>query len=85
MANTELRIKELCREKGMTQIELAKKLGINAVSLNQALARNNFEMNRLADIADALGVEIVDLFKTGQSGIKLICPHCGKVVTLMLK
>ncbi len=85
MANTELRIRELIREKGMTQVELAKKLGINPISLSQALARNNFELNRLADIADALGVEIPELFKAGTKGIELTCPHCGKVVKLVLQ
>ena len=33
MANTELRIKELCREKGITQAQLADKLGIQPVSI----------------------------------------------------
>lgn len=75
MANTELRIKELCKEKGITQAQLADKLGIQPVSFSQAIARNKFSVDRLADIADALGVEIPDLFTTDSGTIT--CPHCG--------
>lgn len=35
MANTELRIKELCKEKGITQAQLADKLGIQPVSFRK--------------------------------------------------
>ena len=75
MANTELRIKELCKEKGITQAQLAYKLGIHPVSFSQAIARNKFSVDRLADIADALGVEIPDLFRNDSGTIT--CPHCG--------
>ena len=75
MANTELRIKELCKERGITQAQLADKLGIQPVSFSQAIARNKFSVDRLADIADALEVEIPDLFRNDSDTI--ICPHCG--------
>lgn len=80
MANTELRIKELCREKGITQAQLADKLGIQPVSFSQAIARNKFSIDRLADIADALGVEIPDLFRNDSDVI--ICPYCGKKIKI---
>lgn len=76
MANTELRIKELCKEKGITQAQLADKLGIQAVSFSQAVSRNKFNMDRLSDIADILGVEIPDLFDSCKSGM-VKCPNCG--------
>ena len=60
MASTKLRIKEILQAKGITQAELADKLGINRMSLNQALARNNFTLARLGKIADALNVRVVD-------------------------
>lgn len=75
MANTELRIKELCKEKGITQAQLADKLGIQPVSFSQAIARNKFSVDRLADIADALGVEIPNLFYRSEDFF--VCPKCG--------
>lgn len=41
MANTELRIKELCKEKGITQAQLADKLGIQPVSFHRLLQETN--------------------------------------------
>lgn len=75
MAKTELRIKELCKERGITQAQLAERLGIQAVSFSQAVSRNKFSVERLADIADALEVEIPDLFQVPDS---IVCPNCGK-------
>lgn len=83
MANTELRIKELCKEKGITQAQLAGELGIHPVSFSQAIARNKFGVDRLARIADALGVEIPDLFRNN-SGV-ITCPHCGGKIHLKAK
>ncbi len=80
MANTELRIKELCKEKGITQAQLADKLGIQAVSFSQAVSRNKFNMDRLSDIADALGVEIPDLFGKNSNTQIITCPHCQKSI-----
>lgn len=84
MANTNLRIKELCKERGITQAQLAEHLGIQAVSFSQAIARNKFNMDRLADIADILGVEIPDLFKSKEVG-GMYCPHCGKPLRIRLE
>ena len=51
------RIKEICRDKGITQKELAEKIGITAVGLAKAIAGNTLEK-----VADALGVDVVELF-----------------------
>lgn len=83
MANTELRIKELCKERGITQAQLAEKLGIQAVSFSQAVSRNKFNIDRLAEISDALGVEIPELFNKPKEGV-IYCPHCGKEIKLNL-
>ena len=84
MAKTELRIKEPCKERGITQAQLADKLGIQAVSFSQAVSRNKFNMDRLAEIADALGVEIPELFDKPKEGV-IYCPHCGKEIKLDIK
>ncbi len=58
----ELRIKEICREKGITLEALANKLGILRTSLSQALSRNSFSTDKLKDIAEALDVPMWQLF-----------------------
>lgn len=85
MANTSLRIKELCKEQGITLEELASRLGILRTSLAQSMSRNSFSIDKLSEIADALGVEIPELFassKTEDSGYT--CPHCGKEIKVNL-
>lgn len=58
----DLRIKDICKEKGMTLEELAKKLGILRTSLSQALTRNSFSTDKLKEIATALDVPMWQLF-----------------------
>lgn len=58
------RIKELCKEKSITQKELAEKIGISAVGLAKAIAGNT-TIGTLERIADALNVPITELFNTG--------------------
>lgn len=81
MASTELRIKELCKKRGMTQAQLAEKLGIQPVSFSQAIARNKFNMDRLSEIADVLEVTIPDLFDRAEDNA-IYCPHCGKKIKI---
>ena len=78
MAKSDLRIKELCKERGITQAELAKRIGIKPVSFSQAIARNNFDMKYLKKIAEKLNVSVPELFGGGT----LICPHCGKEIPI---
>ena len=81
MAKTKLRIKELLQERGMTQAELAEKLGINRMSLNQGLSRNNFSLGKLEEIADAIGCRVVDLFDNSYT---IQCPECGHKIEIVL-
>lgn len=87
MANTNLRIKELCKQKGITQKDLAAKLGYTGeyghISFYQALGRNNFDLNRLSDIADALGCKVADLFE--DRSFNIVCPKCGEELTIEVK
>lgn len=55
------RIKEICRDKGITKKELAEKIGITAVGLAKAIAGNT-TIGTLEKVADALGVDVVELF-----------------------
>lgn len=56
-----LRIKEVIAEKGMTQKELAEKMGLNPVAFGVTL-NSNPTVKTLQKIAEALGVEISELF-----------------------
>ena len=80
MAKSDLRIKELCKEMGITQAQLAEKLGIRPDSFSQAIRRNNFDMAYLMRMANALNVSIADLFRQPMK-----CPHCGKEIKIEIK
>ena len=74
-----LRTIEICREQGITQKQLAAKIGITEVGLSKA-TNGNTSMQTLEKIANALGVEVYELFapkQEHQNSDKLICPNCG--------
>lgn len=62
----DIRIKEICKEKGITLEDLAKRLGILRTSLSQALSRNSFSTDKLSEIANALDVPIWQLFASSE-------------------
>lgn len=74
-----LRIKDLCREKGITQAELARRMNTTPSLLSLALKRN-VSVAYLERISKALDVEIADLFVRRNTTI--ICPHCGKTIKI---
>ncbi len=76
-----MRIKELIKEKGLTQAEFAEKLGISRVGLNQII-NGKPSYSTLEKIAAALGVEIGDLFAPSVPVLR--CPHCGKPINVEL-
>lgn len=81
-----LRIKEAAKEHGLTLAEVATKLGIKPTSLSQALARNSFSTDKLEEITDAIGCEIIDLFVAPQKNSStLTCPHCGKEIKIKIE
>lgn len=72
-------IKELCKQKGIRQIDLAKLLDMREDSFSTALKRDTLSIDKLEIIAKHLGVELGDLF-----GKTLTCPHCGKPIEITL-
>lgn len=81
----ELRINDIMKEKGLTQKDVAEKLGIAQASLS-AMLKGNPTINTLEKIASVLGVPFIELFKEQPNvagtpkNAEMICPHCGKVV-----
>lgn len=75
-----LRIKEICRERGIMLKDLASIIGITEVGLSKSL-NGNPNINRLEEIAKALEVPITELFDKPKEGV-IYCPHCGKEIKL---
>ena len=74
----ELRIKEICKEKGILQKDLADKLGITDIALRASL-KGNPTIATLEKVATALDVPFTELFEQPQQNI-ITCPHCnGKI------
>ena len=74
-------IKTQLANKGMTQKELAEKLGINPVSLSAMLRGGNLTLATLEKFATAIGCEEADFF--GQPVHR--CPHCGKEIKITIQ
>lgn len=57
------RVKLILKQKKMTQQDLARKLDITYQSLNSTLNNENMQISTLQRIADAMEVDISDLFE----------------------
>lgn len=72
-----LRVKEVCKEKGVTITQLAEILGIKQESLSRAI-NGNPTLDTLQKIATALNVPVSALFDEVQPSDNTIkCPNCG--------
>jgi Predicted transcriptional regulators len=79
-----LKIKDLCKQQGITLSDLADRMNIKRESLSRAI-NGNPTLESLEKIAIALGVDIVDLFDHGSDKTVIVCPNCGKQITLCIK
>lgn len=79
----ELRIKEVCKEKGILQKDLAEKLGITDIALRASL-KGNPTIGTLEKVASVLNVPITDLFEQPKQNI-ITCPNCGTELELKKK
>lgn len=82
------RIKELLKEKNVTQQDLADRLGVTRISIVKTLAGNPSQ-ETLERIANALEVPIWQLFvspqKLQRENHSLVCPKCGTPLELKIK
>lgn len=85
-----MRYKEVLKKYGVTQVELADKLGINRVSVSRLLSDNNdMRASTIIKIANAIGCTAGELFDDAQevkeevgavASTSFVCPHCGKEI-----
>lgn len=81
----EIRLKEICKQKGVTQKELANTLGVTEITLTR-VNNGNTSLSLLEKIASALNVPIQELFAPPSLGAaSLSCPHCGKSISVSVK
>ena len=70
-----LRIKEILKEKGQTQKDLAQRMGVAEISLSRSI-NGNPNLETLQKIADCLEVDISELFAPKKTDT-IVCPKCG--------
>lgn len=69
----------MCKEKGVTMQELAKRMGVTYQAL-YANASGNPTIDKLNQIADALGVSVCELIEKPSV---FTCPKCGAKLKLV--
>ena len=82
-----LQIKETLKQRGLTQNELAERLGINRVSLSRLLSdKNDMRISTIKKIADAIGCDVSEFFtpEETEDNNTITCPHCGEKLVINL-
>ena len=82
-----LKIKETLKQRGLTQNELAERLGINRVSLSRLLSdKNDMRISTIQKIADAIGCDVAEFFSPAETADHntITCPHCGAKLVINL-
>lgn len=76
----QLRIKEICKSKGITLNDLAERVGVSRVSLSGiATGKQKPSFDTLERLSNALNITPAELFATPKEGT-ITCPHCGKPI-----
>ena len=82
-----LQIKETLKQRGLTQNELAERLGINRVSLSRLLSdKNDMRISTIKKIAEAIGCDLAEFFAPAEAEEHNVvtCPHCGAKLVINL-
>ena len=73
-----LKVKEVCKQKGITITQLAEKLNIKQESLSRAI-NGNPTLETMQKIASALDIPITELFENSNGNVFQF-PKCGNDV-----
>ena len=82
-----MHIKDILKQRGLTQNELADRLGINRVSLSRLLSdKNDMRISTIKKIADAIGCDVTEFFTPAETADHnvITCPHCGEKLVINL-
>lgn len=81
------RIKEILREKGLTQLELASMLGVSPQYISGVIREvDSVSVSALGRIAAVLNVPVSSLFSDyTQTTDSLVCPSCGARLKLVVE
>ena len=89
------RTREILKKLGVKQVELAEKLGMTTVGINQLMRTDQPKIETLEKIASAIDVPVWQLYLTDEEIEEVIaqhgkeqakqsnmcvCPHCGNIV-----
>lgn len=67
----DLRVKEICKERGVLFKELAARVGVHDVTLRNSI-NGNPTIGTLQKVADALGVEFLELFAPKEDFVAMV-------------
>lgn len=88
----ELRIKEVCKEKGVKVMDLSTMIGVSQTNTSNIInGKVNPSLETLEKIASALNVPMWQLFASPEEiqpqsdGVSITCPNCGKEFEVELK
>lgn len=81
-------IEKRIEESGLTKKSFAERMGISPANLNSMIKSPSFPT--LEKVATALDMSLSQLFDEGETsketvhGSSLVCPHCGKPISVEL-
>lgn len=86
-----MRIKEVLKEKGLTQQMLADRMNVSLSAVKQMVSAESLTTSTLEKIATALNVPMWQLFASQdevspkKDALTINCPNCGKEINIKVE